>query len=320
MQRHSAWLAAPARLCAGRSVSSPPAMASMSACRPLVLALHRFVWPGLVLIPFVANRGLRDLGGIGWGRGFALAVFGGLPLALLSYLGYLFVPLGHGGIIQPSCAALGGMILARVVLKEPLPARRVVGALVIVVGLAVIGAEALRTIGAHGVGGDLLFVAAAGCFFAIFGMLVRRGGSPRCRRSPITSILSLVGLPILLFSFDNMIAAGFWENLFQAVVQGTLTGAGATYLFTRAVVLARRLPRSPVSLARLAVRAADRVHCARHCAERFATGRTGDCRRRLPADAAGLRSSRFAGRQKLSRCDRAPARCFRSNWRRTRRT
>ena len=99
---------------------------------PLVLALHRYAWPGLVLLPFLARSGLRDLGGLGWGRGFTLAVFGGLPLALLSYLGYLFVPLGHGGIIQPSCAALGGMTLARVVLKEPLPAQRVVGAIVIV--------------------------------------------------------------------------------------------------------------------------------------------------------------------------------------------
>jgi drug/metabolite transporter (DMT)-like permease len=203
---------------------------------PLVLALHRFVWPGLVLLPFVAGSGWRNLGGIGWSHGFALAVFGGLPLALLSYLGYLFVPLGHGGIIQPSCAALGGMILARVVLKEPLPARRVVGALVIVVGLAVIGAEAFRTIGAHGVGGDFLFVA-AGCFFAVFGMLVRRWRVAAMQAVAVTSILSLVGLPILLFTFDNMVAAGFWENLFQAVVQGTLTGPAATYLFTRAVVL-----------------------------------------------------------------------------------
>jgi drug/metabolite transporter (DMT)-like permease len=203
---------------------------------PFVLALHRYVWPGLALLPFLAASGLRDLGGIGWRRGFTLAAFGGLPLALLSYLGYLFVPLGHGGIIQPSCAALGGMILARFVLKEPLPARRVVGALVIVLGLAVIGAEAFRTIGAHGVGGDLLFVA-AGCFFAVFGMLVRRWRVAAMQAVTVTSILSLVGLPMLFFSFDNMVAAGFWENLFQAVVQGTLTGPAATYLFTRAVVL-----------------------------------------------------------------------------------
>ena len=44
-------------------------------------------------------------------------------------------------------------------------------------------------------------------------------------------------MPILLFSFDNMLAAGFYENLLQAVVQGALAGAAAIYLFTRAVVL-----------------------------------------------------------------------------------
>jgi drug/metabolite transporter (DMT)-like permease len=203
---------------------------------PLVIALHRFLWPGLALLPFVVANGFRDLGGIGWRRGFALALFGGLPLALLSYLGYLFVPLGHGGIIQPACAALGGLMLARLVLKEPLPVRRVVGALAIVLGLVVIGAEALRTMGAHGVGGDLLFVV-AGCFFATFGMLVRRWRIEAVRAAAMTSVLSLVGLPILLFKLDNLLAAGFLENLMQAAVQGMLTGAAGTYLFTRAVVL-----------------------------------------------------------------------------------
>jgi drug/metabolite transporter (DMT)-like permease len=203
---------------------------------PLVMALHRFVWPGLALLPFVLVKDIGDLGGVGWGRGFTLALFGGLPLALLSYLGYLFVPLGHGGVIQPSCAALGGLLLARLVLQEPLPARRVAGALAIVLGLVIIGAEALRTIGAHGVGGDLLFVA-AGCFFATFGMLVRMWRIEAIRVAAITCVLSLAGLPLLLFTFDNMLAAGFRENLLQAVVQGALSGAGGTYLFTRAVVL-----------------------------------------------------------------------------------
>ncbi len=203
---------------------------------PLVLALHRYVWPGLALLPLVATNSFRDLGGIGWSRGFTLALFGGMPLALLSYAGYLFVPLGHGGIIQPSCAALGGMVLARLVLREPLPARRIAGALAMVLGLCIIGVEALRTIGAHGVGGDLLFVAAGG-FFAMFGMLVRLWRIPAMRAAAITSVLSLVGLPILLFKFDNLLAAGFSENLLQAVVQGGLAGAGSIYLFTRAVLL-----------------------------------------------------------------------------------
>lgn len=203
---------------------------------PLVLALHRYVWPGLALLPFLAANGLRDLGGIGWARGFMLALFGGLPLALVSYFGYLFVPLGHGGIIQPSSAALGGMMLAWLVLKEPLPGRRVVGALIMIFGLCIIGNEAMRTLGAHGLGGDLLFVTAGG-FFAVFGMLVRLWRVPAMQAAALTSVLSLVVLPSLAFEFNNFVAAGFRENLLQAVVQGGLAGGGAVYLFTRAVVL-----------------------------------------------------------------------------------
>jgi drug/metabolite transporter (DMT)-like permease len=208
----------------------------LSGMSPLVLALHRFVWPGIVLLPILATNGLSDLGGLGWRRGIVLTVFGGLPLALWSYFGYLFVPLGHGTIIQPSCAALAGLVLARLVLREPLPPRRIAGALVIVLGLCVIGAEALSTMGRSGFTGDMLF-AVAGLSFAIFGMLLRLWRIDAKRAMAVTSVLSLSGLPLLYFSYQNFIAAGFLENLLQAVVQGLFAGAGAVYLFTRAVVL-----------------------------------------------------------------------------------
>ena len=110
------------------------------------------------------------------------------------------------------------------------------GAAAIVAGLLVIGAEALQTIGAHGLFGDFLFVA-AGSFFAVFGVLLRRWRIGAIRAAAVTSVLSLAGLPILLFSFGNMLAAGFYENAMQALVQGVLAGAGAIYLFTRAVIL-----------------------------------------------------------------------------------
>jgi drug/metabolite transporter (DMT)-like permease len=203
---------------------------------PLVLALHRFIWPGFALLPVVAAGGFADLGGLGWRRGIALTLCGGLPLALWSYVGYVYVPLGHGSIIQPSCAAVGGLILARFVLKEALPPRRIAGAVVIVLGLAVIGAEALRTMGSQGLLGDFLFVA-AGSSFAILGMLLRLWRLPPMRAAAITSVLSLVGLPILYFAYDNFLAAGFLENLVQALVQGVFAGPAAIYLFTRAVVL-----------------------------------------------------------------------------------
>jgi drug/metabolite transporter (DMT)-like permease len=208
----------------------------LAGMSPLVLSLHRFVWPGLALLPLVAANGVGDLGGLGWRRGIVLTAFGGLPLALWSYIGYIYVPLGHGSIIQPSCAAVGGLILARLFVKESLPPRRIAGAAIIVIGLAVIGTEALRTMGRHGLLGDLLFVA-AGSSFAVFGMLLRLWQIAPMRAAAITSVLSLVGLPMLFFTYDNIAAAGFWENLLQAVVQGVFAGPAAIYLFTRAVIL-----------------------------------------------------------------------------------
>src|SRR5580693_2415298 len=198
---------------------------------PLALSLHRFVWPGLALLPIVIADGAGDLGGIGWGRGIVLTLFGGLPLALWSYFGYVYVPLGHGAIIQPSCASLGGLVLAWLLLKEPLPLRRVTGALVIVLGLAIIGAEAFRTMGASGVIGDILFVA-AGSSFAVFGVLLRRWRIAPIPAVAITSVLSLFGLPMLYWTYNNMIAVGFLENVLQAVVQSVFAGAAAIYLFT----------------------------------------------------------------------------------------
>ena len=203
---------------------------------PIVIALYRFVWSGLLFIPVVARGGVGNLGGVGWGRGIVLALLGGLPQAALSYAGFLLVPLGHGAIIQPSCASLGGLLLAALVLREPLPARRIGGALVMVVGLMVIGTEALKTLGMHGLTGDSMFVA-AGFSFAIFGILLRLWRIPPVAATAVISVLSLAGLPLFIYRLGDVLAVGFYENLLQAVVQGALAGAGAIYLFTRAVVL-----------------------------------------------------------------------------------
>src|ERR1700733_13435129 len=85
---------------------------------PVDLLMHRFLWSGLAFLPLVLRAGLGDLCGIGWGRGVALMVLGGPVMSLISYVGFMFVPLGHGSVNQPSCATLGGLLLAVVLLKE----------------------------------------------------------------------------------------------------------------------------------------------------------------------------------------------------------
>jgi drug/metabolite transporter (DMT)-like permease len=198
------------------------------------LVLHRFVWAGLAFLPFVAREGL--ISSVGWGKSAVLTLVGGPPVVHFSYAGFVFAPLAHGGVIQPSCAATVGLVLATIVLKEKLPARRAIGAAVIVAGLCVIGGEALATIGAHGLIGDLSFVIAGGLFGA-FATLLRRWHITPMRAVAVTSVLALVELPIqwVASGFDRMIELGFFENLMQALAQGLLAGAGAIYLFTRSV-------------------------------------------------------------------------------------
>src|SRR6201990_26327 len=102
---------------------------------PLDLLTHRFLWSGLAFLPLFLRADIGDLCGIGWGRGMALMVLGGPVMSLISYAGFTFVPLGHGSVIQPSCATLGGIFLAAFLLRERILLSRFLGAVVIVVGL-----------------------------------------------------------------------------------------------------------------------------------------------------------------------------------------
>jgi drug/metabolite transporter (DMT)-like permease len=205
---------------------------------PADLAVHRFAWAGFFLLPLLLRDGIGDFGGVGWRRGLLLTLAGGPPLAIISYSGFLLVPLGHGGVIQPSSAALFGLFYASAVLHERLPRERILGAGVIVLGLCVIGFEAVATIGRHGLLGDFAFVV-AGCCFATFAMLVKLWHIPPTRATVVVSVMSLADIPIhwALFGFERMISFGPWENLLQALAQGALAGAGAIYLFARAVFL-----------------------------------------------------------------------------------
>ena len=206
---------------------------------PADLALHRFLWSGLLLMPLVLRDGIADLGGIGWGRGLVMSVLSGPPQAIIAYTGFMLVPLGHGTTIQPACAALSGLILATLVLGERLTGPRIIGGVTIVAGLMVFGAELLTTIGKQGVGGDLLF-ATAGLFWAIFGTLLRHWRVSGTRAVAVVGALSVVvfaPLHALLVGYAGLLQMGWYENLLQVVVQGILAGMLPIYLFARAVIL-----------------------------------------------------------------------------------
>lgn len=204
---------------------------------PPDLAFHRFVWTGILMVPLVVRAGLRDLGGLGWGRGLVILALAGPPQALLNYVGLTLTPLGHGAVIQPGSAALGGLLLAFLILHEKLTRTRLIGVAAILLGLLVLAGEAVTTIRGSALAGDLSF-AAAGWTWAAFTICLRGWRTSGLLAAQVVGVLSVVvyvPLYAIFYGFDHMIAAGLAENLLQLVAQGGFAGLLALYLFARAV-------------------------------------------------------------------------------------
>jgi drug/metabolite transporter (DMT)-like permease len=202
------------------------------------LVLYRFLVSGLILLPLALRAGIADLGGVGWGRAIVLAILGGPVQALASYTGFTLVPLGHGVVIQPACATLGGMLLASAILGERLSRHRLLGALAMVAGLFAFGAEA-STFGLQGLVGDVLFVS-GGLLWSFFGIALRLWmvDGPRAAVAVCTvALIFYTPLHGMLAGYERMLSLPLSENLLQLFVQGLLSTALPIFLFGRAITL-----------------------------------------------------------------------------------
>lgn len=206
---------------------------------PADLVLYRFVPPGLVLLPFIIKEGFFDLGGVTWPKGIVLAILGGPVQALAAYTGFMLVPLGHGVVIQPACAVLGGMILAAWLLNDKLSRVRLFGAIAMIAGLALFAGEAITTIGTHGLIGDMFFVL-AGSLWAMFGIALKSWSLSGPRAAMAVSVVALVlytPFHALVYGYGNILTTPPAYNLMQILIQGLLAAALPIYLFTRALIL-----------------------------------------------------------------------------------
>ncbi|MGE3148424.1 MAG: DMT family transporter [Pseudorhodoplanes sp.] len=203
------------------------------------LVFYRFFLSGLVMLPLAMRTGFGTLGGVGWGRAIVLAVLGGPVQALASYTGFGLVPLGHGVVIQPACATLGGMLLASLVLKETLSWPRLFGALAMIAGLGAFAVESGTAFGRHGLSGDLLFVT-AGSLWACFGIALKlwRIDGPKAAMA-VSCVAFLFYMPAhaAFAGYDRMLNLPLSENLLQFFVQGLLAAALPIYLFARSITL-----------------------------------------------------------------------------------
>jgi drug/metabolite transporter (DMT)-like permease len=210
-------------------------LAVTSGLSPGDLTLLRFAPGALLMAPLVWRWGVRDLAGIGWGRGLFLALLCGPAFSLLLMTGFSLAPLAHGAVIAPACQMLSGLTLSAWLASQRWTRETALGAGVVSLGLVFMGADSLL----HGQGtlvGDLLFAAGGACW-GLFGALSRRWSVDPLRVTGVYVVLSfLLWLPIYLAigDFSGLTHASAGMLVVQIVAQGLGAGLVAVLAFSRA--------------------------------------------------------------------------------------
>ncbi|WP_425403802.1 DMT family transporter [Hwanghaeella sp.] len=203
------------------------------------VAFIRFAVGGVLMLPWFLMNSPHTLGGVGWGRGIALALTAGPLFILLTVAGYFFAPLAHGAVIQPSTSMVATAAMAVFLFGERVGPARTLGLAVVVIGLVVVSGQGLFHASLETPIGDAMF-AAAGLLWAIFTVLGKRWGiSPVAATAAVSVLSCAVMVPGYLATVGlSKLAAVPWEILLtQIVVQGALAGVVAMLCYTRAVQL-----------------------------------------------------------------------------------
>ncbi|MEO0391476.1 MAG: DMT family transporter [Pseudomonadota bacterium] len=212
--------------------------AAVTGLGPSDIIALRYGVGAVVMVPWlIAQGGLRDLAGVGWRRGAALAVFAGPAFPWLAATGFQYAPLAHGAVIQPSAAVIVATLIALFALRERAGREQVVGLGLVLLGIGLIGFSNASAEGAWR--GQLLF-AGAGAMWAAFTVLLRVWSvSGLAATAAVNVISALVFLPLYAVFADHSAVAALplLDLAGLALVHGVLAGVLAIAAYGRAVAL-----------------------------------------------------------------------------------
>lgn len=209
---------------------------------PADVIFFRFAGAGLIMLPWlmrngVGKGGLRDLGGVGWLRGAALALAVGPVFIFVASAAFVYVPLAHGAVLQPSTAAMASIAAAIFLLHERVTKARMVGTAIIIGGITLIATGSGGRLGEDAWIGYALSVAAGLCW-AIFTVMLKQWSIDGIDATAAASFISALVYVPLFFAFDTterMAQLSLWELSAQFLVHGALAGVMAIIAFGRAV-------------------------------------------------------------------------------------
>ncbi|MBT9567942.1 MAG: DMT family transporter [Thiobacillus sp.] len=206
-----------------------------SPLTPYDMAALRFVFSGLVCLPFVLTRWHR----LEWRRLAVLAALGGMSYGLFVYAGFSLAPTAHAGILVNGGIPFASALLAWLVLGHR-PGLRSEFALVIAgVGIVLIGVHSFGQFSgapANQWVGDVFFMLAALCY-ASFGLLLKHWHvSPLDATIGVAVISMVCYMPVYLAFLPKAISTPPLSFiLVQGVYQGILAASIAGLLFAYAI-------------------------------------------------------------------------------------
>ncbi len=194
---------------------------------------------GVAMLPWLLARRRygRGPGRTPWRHALGLALAAGPLFMIASMAGFHYAPLPHGAVLQPSMMVLTSMFLSALLLGERLRARRLVGAAVIIGGLAMIAGPAILQGDRQTPIGDLLFII-AGALFALYSVLSKYWNvGPMHATGSVTVIAAILFVPpyLVLHGLHNLLALPWTMLVAQILVQGLLTGIISLVVFGRAI-------------------------------------------------------------------------------------
>jgi drug/metabolite transporter (DMT)-like permease len=208
----------------------------LAGLTPYDLTALRLFIAGTLLLPLVVHAGLRDLGGLGWRRGTILALFAGPAYFLAINVGLAFAPAGHASLFNPATITISSFILAWWLTGERPTGAKLLGMVLILLGLSLVTGQALLGDGGGSAWiGDLLFVF-SGIMWSFYIVLTRRWNVVPFMGPAIVSLMSFVLLPLYFaVAGPRLFEASTDEFILQAVYGGVVNGVVAMCVFVFAV-------------------------------------------------------------------------------------
>jgi drug/metabolite transporter (DMT)-like permease len=197
----------------------------------------RAIGSGLILLPRFIMVRRRLVAQHGWGRLLALTLLIGPIYMLVFITGLVFAPASHAGVITPSFVMVMTAVLAWRWLGERPTRPRLLGLLLVILGVVAIGWDGIA--GNHpGAWRGIPFFLVAACCYATYTVLLRRWGMSALDATTVLAALSLPFVPVhALWRGERLLLAPIADVLLQLAVQGPISGVLATLAFARVVWL-----------------------------------------------------------------------------------